>query len=152
MFSLMTILNCRIEPANIRSHLNLGNALFAEKDIQGAEQVYRKALKQVEEELFDQADVSHHLANPTISPLYLTALVRLAELINDSSTNELEQIKYKMASFHTMMSMSVSNDKSHETSHYTPSYGSVYFQTKDQMDRSIKLSHLYNVSVIFCFD
>lgn len=112
----------RIEPSDIRSHLNLGNALLSMNDSIGAERAYQQALKYSESELFEPSssktkNLPTIVHNPTISPLYHTVLVRLAELFhNDASrVRDLEQIKTKMITFNSLIT------------------------------NSLELSHLYNV-------
>lgn len=143
----------RIEPTDIRSHLNLGNALLVKKDIKRAEAVYKEALNQVEEELFAQTDVSLQLSrNPTLSPLYLTALVRLAELINQFPpgpslrANDLEQIKQKMATLHFLTSHGKSETPEDSRAQWSSTCG--LRCPSSHPDRSIELKHLYNVGFL----
>ncbi|KAJ6218957.1 hypothetical protein RDWZM_004769 [Blomia tropicalis] len=115
----------RIEPSDIRSHLNLGNALLSMNDSIGAERAYQQALKYSESELFEPSssktkNLPTIVHNPTISPLYHTVLVRLAELFhNDASrVRDLEQIKTKMITFNSLIT------------------------------NSLELSHLYNMAIV----
>lgn len=63
----------RIEPEDIRGHLNLGNVLLRINKSEEAEISYRRAATLMEEASRSSGQVS---------PLHLTALLRLAELLS----------------------------------------------------------------------
>ena len=145
--------------------------MFIKNESKVAEKVYHQALNQIEEELIIEMSpapmksttnyvVKSVTDSPTLSPLYLTALVRLAELISQEEDryDDLEKIKQKMALFHSMMDQSFSmgehivpivNIKSQQTmaesarKHSAPSCGR---RCDDNIDHSIKQNYLYNVN------
>lgn len=92
-------LNSRIESKDLRSYLNLAN-LFASKleDKKSAEQLYRQALYQID---LDQS--KSHQRQQTITPLHLTVLIRLANLLNEDPlrTEELLELNRKILNFQT---------------------------------------------------
>lgn len=86
----------------------MGNILVAENQTKRAETVYRQALAEVEKEMF--VNKNPESGPSSLSPLYLTALVRLADLVNQdagraSLQSDLEQIKQKMARLHSIMTV-----------------------------------------------
>ena len=157
----------RIEPADIRSHLNFGNALAAQNRTKKAETVYRQALAEVEKELFND-DLGSKRSVHSLSPLYLTALVRLADLVNLDAGRatleaDLELIKQKMARLHSMMMITSSSSGHYSSSSSSrgrkrhnihqgrgQSCGSTTTSSATvhcHSSRSMEQNHLYNVRV-----
>lgn len=106
---------------------------------ENAERIYREALAQIE------SDTESGGQQSRVPPLYFTALIRLAALIeeNPGREAELKQIRTKMIALQSVMS-----DSTQVKGHYNPKHDlSCDSKCGRTYEDANKLDHLYNVSI-----
>lgn len=137
-----------IEPKDIRSHLNLANLHLKMNKSEHAEAIYRNAIKQIEDEFANSGTARQHnqpiqQGNKSgVSPLYFTALIRLAELIgNDANkTEDLKLINQKLRTFNT----NIANHSKQTGNGRTSCEGNCKLEF--DYASAMELNNLYNVS------
>nr|XP_046920645.1 protein O-mannosyl-transferase Tmtc3-like [Dermatophagoides farinae] len=132
-----------IEPYDLRSYLNLGNIYHKHfNDTRLAEQIYRQALDQFDQQQYLQPSSLIEIDRLSLSPLYLTVLIRLTELLSLDSTrqNDLKIIQDKLIEtqflFDPLSLLATSSDQ--ECNH----------RHNNNVLSSIQLDQLYNLGVV----
>nr|XP_027194318.1 transmembrane and TPR repeat-containing protein CG4050-like [Dermatophagoides pteronyssinus] len=136
-----------IEPTDLRSYLNLGNVYHKHfNDTRMAEQIYRNALKQFDQYQQNQQSLIEIDNRLSLSPLYLTLLIRLTELLSIDSTrqNDLKIIQDKLIETQFLLDpitiLTTSCDHECNRNHH-------HHRTDDVLS-SIQLDQLYNLGVV----